>query len=104
MIVKSPQKLKTDLEELERKKRECAEEVESCKIQIEEKKKLIEQISQDRDKQEARHKKLTELVEIKIMIQYDRISIHVCFVMVNSWLMDRTDDLVSGRSSMKMAL
>ncbi|XKL68449.1 hypothetical protein PGB90_003940 [Kerria lacca] len=63
MIVRSPEKLKTDLEQLESKKKELVETVRCSKIQLEEKKKLTNLLIKEREKQENRQQKLKDILE-----------------------------------------
>lgn len=64
MIVRSPEKLKTDLEQLEKKKEKCAEIVSSLKSQFEDKEKLNDIHIKENEKQKIRFETLNKLLDI----------------------------------------
>lgn len=65
MIVKSPEKLKNELNQLQNKKQECVDTIESLKYKFEQKKKLTNRFIADRNNQENRFQKLQELLELE---------------------------------------
>lgn len=64
MIVKSPEKLKTDLEQLEIKKEQCAKMVSSVKSQFEDKEKLSDIHIKENERQKIRFETLNILLDI----------------------------------------
>lgn len=64
MIVKSPEKLITDLEQLELKKQLCVEQVDSIRSQFEAKEKLSEIHIRENEKQKMRCEVLGKLLDI----------------------------------------
>lgn len=69
MVVKSPEKLKTDLNQFSAKKEEFLKTVRDLKTQVEAKKKLTNDHMKEQENQEIRREMLKELIQINKLLR-----------------------------------